>query len=226
MKSAELVDYISDALNEGKSFRYITFELVNAGWENADIQETFEIIQKSRTATVEHPSPVIESQKPLVSFAGPISNPIPALVKEARPLTLQKRKTQGGIPASRIFTSFLKKEMEGEIVPTDHTATLSEVPMVEIMSSTPSVVESPLDVPIPPQEDKKSTAEESEHTPYESPALRPDGYFIPTLGYLADEAVVGKQDVQTLAEQIGKPSFVIPTKVNITMWRREEPSKA
>lgn len=226
MKSAELVDYISDALNEGKSFRYITFELVNAGWENADIQETFEIIQKSRTATVEHPSPVIDAQKPLVSFAGPISNPIPALVKEARPLTLQKKKTQGAIPVSRVFTSFLKKEMEGEIVSSEHTATLSDVPMVEIMSSTSAVLEPVLDVPIPPKEEAKEGALVPGRVPYESPALRPDGYFIPTLGYLADEAVVGKQDVQTLAEQIGKPSFVIPTKVNITMWRREEPSKA
>jgi hypothetical protein len=94
--------------------------------------------------------------------------------------------------------------------------------MNESMSNVPLVIEPALNVPIPPHVDEKTDLVEPVRVLYQSPTLRPDGYFIPTLGYLADEAVVGKQDIKTLAEQIGKPSFVIPTKINITMWRREE----
>lgn len=259
MKSVDLVEYISEALRDGRSFRSIIFELVNAGWNNVDIQEAMAEVQNARSATSQVVVLPKEVVKPLVTFRGPIANPLPSLVEETRPLTLQKKYTQGAIPASRIFTSFLQKEMEKQSIPkVESQPTLSDIPMVEIMSSQP--VESPkepevriieevkkevvedstLEPPLPPEE--KHEAEESvtpieepfespvvvvpsepEKAVFQSPALRPDGYFIPTLGYLADEAVVGKQNVQILAEQIGKPTFIIPTKVIITAWKRDEP---
>lgn len=267
MKSADLVDYISGALSEGKSFRAVTFELINAGWNNVDIQESFALIQKSRSVSVERSHPVIEKQKPLVPLRGPVSNPLPSLVEESRPMTLRRKNTQGEISASRIFTSFLKKEMEKQVIPHEEKSSeLSDVPLREIMRSEPSkkgeeVVKKeeillpnalplePLIPPSPPQEtrffvempDAIVTPKESpienvvevsqealnpvmeERRVFEPGVQRPDGYFIPTLGYLADEVVLGKQDIQTLTGQIGKPTFVIPTKVIITLWRRGDP---
>jgi hypothetical protein len=264
MKSAELVDYISGALSEGKSFRGVTFELINAGWDNVDIQESFALIQKSRSVSAERAHPVIEKQKPLTPLRGPVSNPLPSLVEESRPMKLHRKNTQGEISASRVFTSFLKKEMEKQVIGHEEKIPeLSDVPLREIMSSDPSkkteeIVKKeeilppdtlslePL-IPPPPLQETQFFAEVPDKVfiPKESPVenvveppqevlipvieekrvfepgvQRPDGYFIPTLGYLADETAVGKQDLQTLAAQIGKPTFVIPTKVIITLWKR------
>jgi len=234
MKSAELVDYISDALREGRSFRSITFELVNAGWHSADVEESIALVKQMRTATVEHPT-LPDEKKPLSAFVGPISNPLPSLERETRPLTLQKRRIQSAIPASRIFTSFLKKEMEKGEMPTSPQKALSDVPLVGIMDAmaptqgieetTPVIektekdilqgaIEKILNPPLPP-------VPEAPEAGYQSGPSRPVGYFIPTVRYLADEAVL-KQDVQMIASQMGRAAFVVPTKVTISMWKREE----
>lgn len=222
MKTNDLVDYVAYAVKEGKSFRMITFELVNAGWDPLDIQQSIEYIQQSRFLSSDKQA-VKDATKPLSPALTPSSNPLPVLVKEERPLSLQKKRTlHGPIPASRVFTSYLQKQLRGEYIPVEKTPVLADTPVVEITQpiviqekekkeeETVSLKEKPLVPPVPPKGG------------YENTVIRPEGYFIPTVPYLADEAILEKQDIQTLAGKIGKPSFISPKNVVISMWKREQ----
>ncbi len=115
-------------------------------------------------------------------------------------------------------------------------------PPLEVPSATfareeitpPPTVEKPMQEPLPPppaptpqnpsvQAPPPGPVKEPESVPESLPPFkipdRPLGFFIPTNSYLASEVTSKEESVDTLAEKLGKSTFVAPQKVKITMWR-------